>query len=132
MSSARPSRGPRRPPRSTARDRVSEAAALSLLLERLPDTSPSTLVLAMRQHQQHLVPEADGVVDCIADFGADFHILRRKPAAHALALKVGVQPLRQLLVFAGVADEAGVKLNRLSTAPPVVANITTPRTRMSD
>jgi hypothetical protein len=36
----------------------------------------------------------------------DFQVLRREPAAHALGLQVGVQPLDKLLVADRVADEA--------------------------
>src|SRR4051812_46003521 len=46
-----------------------------------------------REHDQYLVPEPDGLVDRVEDLGADLHVLWREPAADALGLQVGVEPM---------------------------------------
>src|SRR5215831_4185636 len=54
----------------------------------------------------------DGAVNLLMQLLAALHIGRREPAAHSPGLEVGIQPLGKKLVFAGIADEAGVELNR--------------------
>jgi hypothetical protein len=75
-----------------------------------------------RQDQQHLVAQPDRLVDGVDDLGADRHVVRREPAAHALVLKVGVEAVGELLVLTRIADEAGEGL------PP----LTLDRTRQVD
>src|SRR5262249_46143159 len=41
------------------------------------------------------------------------HVVGGKPAAHAFVLQVGVEALGESMIFAGVADEAGVVLDRI-------------------
>ena len=55
--------------------------------------------------------QADGLVDLLMHLPPAMHIVRRKPAAHALVLQVGIEPVGKLLVFGRIADEAGVELN---------------------
>jgi hypothetical protein len=38
--------------------------------------------------------------------------MRREPATNAFVLQVGVEPIGEHLVFARVADEAGMELDR--------------------
>src|SRR5208337_5409917 len=56
--------------------------------------------------------QADGLVNLLVELLAGFNIVRRKPAAHAFVLQAFVQTVGELLVLAGIADEAGVELNR--------------------
>jgi hypothetical protein len=80
-----------------------------------------------RQDQQQLVVQSDGFVDLLVEFPAALNVVRGKPAAHAFALQVGVEAVGEVLVFGGVADEAGVELDgvgdeRLSVGDEVVGN----------
>src|SRR4051812_11503969 len=65
------------------------------------------------QDQQHLVAQPDRLVDGVDDLGADRHVVRREPAAHAFVLEIGVEAVGELLVLARIADEAGEELDRL-------------------
>ena len=47
-----------------------------------------------------------------ADFFPDFHVFWCEPATHIVALQIGIQPFDKGFVFAGIADKAGVVLNR--------------------
>jgi hypothetical protein len=58
--------------------------------------------------------EANSLIDLLVYFLAACDVMRRKPAPHPLGLQIGVQPISELLIFAGVADEAGVELDRLT------------------
>jgi hypothetical protein len=53
---------------------------------------------------------------------AGCYVMRRKPAAHAFRLQVGVQPLSEVLIFRGIADEAGVELDGLADEGSDVRN----------
>jgi len=64
----------------------------------------------LREDEQQLVVDADGAVDLVAEAIPDLQVFGREPAAHPLALQVGVQPLGELLIAARVADEAGIEL----------------------
>jgi hypothetical protein len=55
--------------------------------------------------------QVDGVVDLLVNLAAAFNIVGRKPAAHAFVLQIGVEPIGELLVFGGVADEARIELD---------------------
>ena len=57
--------------------------------------------------------EADGFVDLLVDLFAGGHVVRGEPAADAFVLEVGVETVGEILVFGGVADEAGVELDGL-------------------
>ena len=69
--------------------------ALALLVQapRHLALDPVARDRALGQYQQHLVPQPDRLVDGVEDLGADRHVVRREPAAHALVLEVGVEPL---------------------------------------
>jgi hypothetical protein len=67
----------------------------------------------LREHQQELVIEADGLVDALPDFVTGLHVFRSEPAAHPLALQIGIQPLGKALIFARIANKAGVVLDRV-------------------
>src|SRR5664280_1519135 len=58
--------------------------------------------------------QANGLVDLLVQLAASLHFLGREPATHAFGLQVSMESLGKLLVFGRVADEAGVKLKRLS------------------
>ena len=49
--------------------------------------------------------QTDGLVNLIVEFSPAPHLLRREPAAHALALQVVVKALGKGLVVVGVADK---------------------------
>ena len=68
----------------------------------------------LREHQQQLVVLANGLIDALPDLVASLHVFWGKPAAHAFALQVGIQPVGKLLVAAGIANEAGVVLDGMS------------------
>jgi len=57
--------------------------------------------------------DADSFINACADVLAPFQVFRCKPAAHIVALQVSIQAFGEGLVFAGIADKAGVVLNRL-------------------
>jgi len=57
--------------------------------------------------------EPNRFIDSLAEWIINLEILRRKPAAHALVLKVSVKAFGEALVLCRVADEAGVELDRL-------------------
>lgn len=59
------------------------------------------------------VVDPDGVFDAIPEAVADFKVFRSEPDADTIRLEIGVKTVSKLLVFAGVADEAGVELNGL-------------------
>ena len=58
--------------------------------------------------------QSNRLVDLLVQLAAALDVVRREPAAHALGLQVGMEPLGKLLVFGRVADEAGVELDRTS------------------
>src|ERR1019366_4223681 len=60
------------------------------------------------------VMQPNGLVDLLMDLLPAMYIVRRKPAAHAFVLQVGMNPLGKLLVVRRVADEAGVELDGTS------------------
>src|SRR5712692_2481101 len=68
---------------------------------------PGAFKRMFREHQQQLVILADGLIDAHMDIVTNLHILWRKPTAHPLALKVGVESLGKIFIFAGVTDETG-------------------------
>ena len=57
--------------------------------------------------------DANSLVYLFVQFASCLDVMRRKPATNVLALQVGKQAVGEFLVFAGIADEAGVKLQRL-------------------
>ena len=67
----------------------------------------------LREHKQHFVPKPDSLIERVEDLGANLHILRGKPAAHAIIPQIGVQPADELLVICRVVDEARVVLDSL-------------------
>src|SRR5579864_8252882 len=54
----------------------------------------------------------DSIVNLFMQLLAALHIVRSEPAAYTFGLEVCIQPLGEDLVFAGVADKAGVELDR--------------------
>jgi hypothetical protein len=65
-----------------------------------------------KKEQQPAV-NAYRLIDLLVDFLSALNVMGSKPAANALVLKVGMKALRKFLVFGRIADEAGVKLDRL-------------------
>ena len=51
---------------------------------------------------------------CSCNFFPALHVVRREPAADAFVLQVRVQAVGKLLVFGGIADEAGIELKGAS------------------
>src|ERR1035441_9101108 len=70
----------------------------------------------LREDQQQPVMQPNGLIDLFVDLLPTMDVVRRKPAADALGLQVGMQPLGKLLVAGRIADEAGVVLD----GPPTV------------
>ncbi len=68
----------------------------------------------LREHQQQLVIQANGLIDALPDFVTRLHVFRGKPTAHAFALQVGIEPFGKRLVTAGIANKAGVVLDGMS------------------
>src|SRR6266851_4763446 len=64
------------------------------------------------EQEQQFVMQMDRFINASTDLFADLHILWRKPAAHALILEIGVQATSKHVVFARVANETRVILNR--------------------
>ena len=50
--------------------------------------------------------QPNGLVNLLVDLPPALNIVRRKPAAHALRLKVGIEPVGKVLVVCRIADEA--------------------------
>jgi len=50
-------------------------------------------------------------VDLLGGVPAALNVVRSKPAAHTFVLQVGIEAVGEVLVFGGVADEAGVELD---------------------
>jgi hypothetical protein len=65
------------------------------------------------KNEQKLVPEFNRFINRIPCLGPDRQIMWRKPASDSLVLEIGMQTLRKILVFAGMADEATVHLDGL-------------------
>jgi hypothetical protein len=55
--------------------------------------------------------EADGLINLFVNLLAACDVMRCKPAADSFGLQVGIKAIGELLIFAGVADEAGVVLD---------------------
>src|SRR5271165_3725730 len=55
--------------------------------------------------------QPNGLVNLLVKLPPALNIVRRKPAAHAFGLQIGMEPLGKLLVVGGIADEAGVVLD---------------------
>ena len=67
----------------------------------------------LREDEQELVVKTDSFINLLVDLLAGGHVMRGKPAADPFVLQVSVEAVGELLVFGGVADEAGVELDRL-------------------
>ena len=63
------------------------------------------------EHQQQFIVQVNGLVDALPDFVTGLHVFRSKPAAHAFALQIGIEPVGKVLVAAGIANKAGVILD---------------------
>jgi len=50
--------------------------------------------------------QPNGLINLFVNLPPAFNIVRRKPAAHALGLQVGMQPLGKLLVVGRVANDS--------------------------
>jgi hypothetical protein len=73
---------------------------------------PCTHHRVLREDQQQLVIEANGLIDTLPDLVAGLHVFRCEPTAHAFTLQVGIEPLGKATVSVGIADKAGVVLDR--------------------
>ena len=77
-----------------------------------PQFYPRTSNGMFGEHQQQLVVPMNGLVDALPDLVTRLHVFRSKPAAYAFALQIGIELVGKLLVTAGIANKAGVILNR--------------------
>ena len=59
------------------------------------------------------VQQADGSLDGTAVRITDLYVFRREPAPHAVVLQISVQPFGEIMIYTRIANEAGVKLNRV-------------------
>jgi hypothetical protein len=74
------------------------------------------------QDQQHLVPQPNSGIDLVEELAADGQVMRRKPAAHPLVLKVSMKAARKVLIIGRVTDEAGIMLDSLSEERRQIVN----------
>jgi hypothetical protein len=74
---------------------------------------PFALHAMRRKDEQEPVVDANGFVDLLVNLFSTLNLMGRKPAADAFVLKIGMEPLGKLLIFGGVADEAGIELDGL-------------------
>ena len=96
--------------------RDGEEGRLSLVLflfQRLFDfiLYPRTVNGMLRKDDQEFIIEPYRLINAVSEFVSNFQILRSKPAANVFALQIGIKPLGELLVFAGIANKARVVLN---------------------
>ncbi len=96
--------------------RDGEESRLSLVLflfQRLFDfiLYPRTVNGMLRKDDQEFVIEPDRLINAASEFVSNFQIFRSKPAANVFASQIGIEPLGELLVFAGIANKARVVLN---------------------
>ena len=80
---------------------------------------PVTAHAVLRQDQQQLVMQPNRVIDLLMDLPPALNIVRRKPAANALGLQIGIEPVSEFLVFGRVADKAGVDSMGRPTIDPM-------------
>src|SRR6266702_959972 len=71
---------------------------------------PSTFQRLLREDQQELIVQANGLINALSDLIADFHVFAVIPASDSFGLQVGIEAFDKLSVFARVANEAGVVL----------------------
>src|SRR6266536_2577475 len=107
--------------------RDGEEGRLSLVLflfQRLFDfiLYPRTVNGMLRKNDQELVIYSDRLINAVSEFVSNFQILRSKPAANVFALQIGIEPLGELLVLAGIADKAGVVLYRVLSQGTDIGN----------
>ena len=96
--------------------RDGEEGRLSLVLflfQRLFDfiLYPRTINRMLRKDDQEFVIEPDRLINAVSEFVSNFQIFRSKPAANVFALQIGIEPLGELLILAGIADKARVVFN---------------------
>jgi hypothetical protein len=77
------------------------------------DLHPFALHALFRKHQQQAVVDLDGPVDLLDEFLTSLHVFRSEPDPQLFAPHLLMQPPSELIVFAAVADEARLVLNRL-------------------
>src|SRR5687768_439842 len=58
--------------------------------------------------------EANRVLDFVPEPVADLKVVGGKPASHPDRLQIVMQPLTELLILAGVTDEAGIRLGGMT------------------
>jgi hypothetical protein len=66
-----------------------------------------------RKHHQELVIQADRLVNAVPELLPNFQVLRSKPASNVFGLQVGIESLGKRLILTGIADKAGVVLDRV-------------------
>src|SRR5271156_1674571 len=74
-------------------------------------SDPLALNAGWRKNQQQPVMQPDGLIDLFMNLPAACHVVRRKPAADIIHLQISIKPLRKLLIFGRVADEARIELH---------------------
>ena len=89
-------------------------ASRCLALTRIGNLRPHPIAVhaVLGEDEQQLVMQPDGLIELLMNLAPALDVVRRKPAAHAFVLQIGIEPLGKLLVFGRIADEAGVELDR--------------------
>ena len=61
-----------------------------------------------RENDQQLVIDTDGFIDAPPELIADLEVFWREPAAHVVGLQVVIEAAGEVLILAGIADEAAI------------------------
>jgi hypothetical protein len=71
---------------------------------------PRTVDGMLREYQQQFIMQANGLVNAISSYISGFQVFGRIPATYPFALQIGIQTFDKLLIFARIADKAGIIL----------------------
>jgi hypothetical protein len=66
---------------------------------------------SLGEDEEELVVEANGFINAVAKFVADFQVFGGKPGADTVGLEIGVEAIGEVLVCVGIADAARVVFN---------------------
>ncbi len=107
--------------------RDGEEGRLSLVLflfQRFIDfiLYPRTVNGMLRKDDQEFIIEPYRLINAVSEFVSNFQIFRSKPAANVFALQIGIEPLGKLLILTGIADKAGVVLDRVLSQGTDIGN----------
>src|SRR5258708_1200395 len=74
---------------------------------------PDALDRVVRENEDELVVEANRFIDTLVIVVTNLQVFGRKPATDSFMLQISIEPFGKCLILAGMADEAGVVVNRL-------------------